>query len=233
MTTTATHDLDMLMACKIVTENFAVNLPELKNANETWTEETVVSLMNRVERAFNYFLGMEANRESALARNKLNHIQAQALRAVVFLKTRIEVIYALDLVRKNQVLDRLGFKAYLKAIYEKDTGMLLELLGNINKNLTEDIRKDLIRNEADRFFIERLSQYAVKLQKANLSRTSLLSARKAITEQAGEIYNELLLEVLDICSEATAYYRDKPAKAKLFDFSFIIKNPLIASVSAQ
>ncbi|MFO7657070.1 MAG: hypothetical protein R6W78_08385 [Bacteroidales bacterium] len=233
MTTTATHDLDMLMTCKIVSENFAANLPELKNANAAWTDETVNTLMNRVERAFNYFLGMEANRETAQAQNKLNHIQAQALRAVVFLKTRIEVIYALDLDRKIKVLDQLGFNAYLKSIHEKNAEMLLELLGSITQNLSKDIRKELIRNEADKNFLERLSNYAVRLQKANLSRTSLLATRKAITEQAGEVYNELLLQVLDICSEATDYYRDKPDKAKLFDFSYIIKNPLIASVSAQ
>ena len=115
------NDLEMLLTCKTIANNFAANIQELKKVNSKWTDEFLASVLNRVDRAFNYYLGLEANREIEQARNKLNNIQAQALRAVAFLKTRIEVIYALDEKRKNQVLDKLGFKTYLQAIQEKDT----------------------------------------------------------------------------------------------------------------
>ena len=160
------NDLEMLLTCKTIADNFAANIQELRQVNKKWTDEYLVSILNRVDRAFNYYLGLEANREIEQARNKLNNIQAQALRAVAFLKTRIEVIYALDEKRKNEILDKLGFQAYLQAIQEKDTGVLLELLSKIKDNLSEDIKENLIKNQGDQNFIDRIYLFANKLNKA-------------------------------------------------------------------
>lgn len=231
MITHKSTDLELLLACKIVAENFAAHYQELGIINPSYTKDSVNHLFNRVDRAFNYYLGLETSRETEHSRNKLNHIQAQALRAVAFLKTRIEVIYALDSKRKNKVLNKLGFKDYLKAIQEKDTEMLLKLLGNIKKNLTTEIKGELIKNESDRNFIDRISQFAIKLQKANQSQTSLMATKKAIADQATEVYNELLLDILEICKDATELYKDKPEKARLFDYSVIVRKTLISEIS--
>lgn len=218
----------MLLICKTITENFAANISELSQVNPKWTDQYLVSILNRVDRAFNYYLGLEANREIEQARNKLNSIQAQALRSVAFLKTRIEVVYARNEKRKNQVLDMLGFKNYLTAIQEKDTEVLLELLSNIKENLTDDIKKELIRNKGDEAFIERISQFAARLKKANLSQNSLMSTKKAIAEDASEIFNDLLLEILEISEAVSAFFTSQPEKAKLFDYEFIARNNFVA-----
>jgi len=231
MMTYQANDLEMLLTCKTIADNFAANIRELRKANKKWTDEFLVSVLNRVERAFSYYLGLEANREIEQARNKLNNIQAQALRAVAFLKTRIEVIYALDEKRKNQVLDKLGFQAYLQAIHEKDTGVLLELLSNIKENLSEDIKNDLIKSQGDQNFIERIYLFANKLKKANRSQNSLMATKKAIAEDAREIFNNLLLDILDISEKATEFYQRNPEKVKLFDYSFITQNRFVSSDS--
>ena len=233
MATQFSQDLEMLMTCKIIAENFYVKQPELSNYNPFWTMDFVNTLKRRIERAFNYYLGLETNRQTAQAQNKLNHIQAQALRAVAFLKTRIEVIYALDPKRKEEVLEKLGFKLYLAAIQDRDTLKLLDLLSNIRDNLTGNIKDDLVRNESDNTFIERISQYATKLQRANQSQTSLLATRKAIAEEAKEIYNELLLEVLEICKGASEFYKNQPDKVKLFDYSRIVQQHFMSTEKMQ
>ncbi len=233
MNTQFSHDLELLMTCKIIVENLNTNQPELVRLNPEWTKDFAINLSNRVERAFNFYLGHETNRETEQVRNKFNHIQAQALRAVAFLKTRIEVSYVLDSKRKNQVLDTLGFKLYLKAIHEKDSDKLLELLSHIKENLTDEIKKDLIKNESDRNFIDRITVFATKLQKVRQSQTSLLATKKAIAEQAKEIYNELLLDVLDICSEVTGFYKDKPEKANLFNYSMIAQKHFLTAERLQ
>lgn len=230
MMTYQANDLEMLLTCKTIANNFAANIQELKIVNKNWTDEFLASVLNRVDRAFNYYLGLEANREIEQARNKLNNIQAQALRAVAFLKTRIEVMYALDEKRKNQVLDKLGFKTYLQAIQEKDTGVLLDLLSKIKINLTEDIKKELIQSQGDQNFIERIYLFANKLNKANHSQNSLMATKKAIAEDAREIFNNLLLDILDISQEATEFYQNNPEKVKLFDYSFIAQNKFVSSM---
>jgi hypothetical protein len=224
------NDLEMLLTCKTIADNFASNIQELKKANSKWNDEFLALVLSRVDRAFNYYLGLEANREVEQARNKLNNIQAQALRAVAFLKTRIEVVYALDEKRKNQVLDKLGFQAYLKAIQEKDTGVLLELLSRIKENLSEDIKKDLIKSQGDQNFIERIYLFANKLNKANRSQNSLLATKKAIAEDAREVFNNLLLDILDISQKATEFYQNNPEKANLFDYSYIAQNKFVSSL---
>ncbi|MBN2215444.1 MAG: hypothetical protein JW723_14485 [Bacteroidales bacterium] len=231
MMTYQAKDLEMLLTCKTIADNFAANIQELRKADKNWTDEYLVSMLNRVDRAFNYYLGLEANREIEQVRNKLNNIQTQALRAVAFLKTRIEVIYALDEKRKNQVLDKLGFHKYLQAIQEKDTDVLLELLSKIKDNLSEDIKNDLIKSQGDKNFIERIYQFANKLNKANRSQNSLMATKKAIAEDAREVYNNLLLDILDISEKATEFYQDSPEKIKLFDYSFIAQNKFVSSDS--
>jgi hypothetical protein len=230
MMTYQANDLEMLLTCKTIADNFASNIQELKKANSKWNDEFLALVLSRVDRAFNYYLGLEANREVEQARNKLNNIQAQALRAVAFLKTRIEVVYALDEKRKNQVLDKLGFQAYLKAIQEKDTGVLLELLSRIKENLSEDIKKDLIKSQGDQNFIERIYLFANKLNKANRSQNSLLATKKAIAEDAREVFNNLLLDILDISQKATEFYQNNPEKANLFDYSYIAQNKFVSSL---
>jgi hypothetical protein len=230
MMTYQANDLEMLLTCKTIADNFASNIQELKKANSKWNDEFLALVLSRVDRAFNYYLGLEANREVEQARNKLNNIQAQALRAVAFLKTRIEVVYALDEKRKNQVLDKLGFQAYLKAIQEKDTGVLLELLSRIKENLSEDIKKDLIKSQGDQNFIERIYLFANKLNKANRSQSSLLATKKAIAEDAREVFNNLLLDILDISQKATEFYQNNPEKANLFDYSYIAQNKFVSSL---
>jgi hypothetical protein len=230
MMTYQANDLEMLLTCKTIADNFASNIQELKKANSKWNDEFLALVLSRVDRAFNYYLGLEANSEVEQARNKLNNIQAQALRAVAFLKTRIEVVYALDEKRKNQVLDKLGFQAYLKAIQEKDTGVLLELLSRIKENLSEDIKKDLIKSQGDQNFIERIYLFANKLNKANRSQSSLLATKKAIAEDAREVFNNLLLDILDISQKATEFYQNNPEKANLFDYSYIAQNKFVSSL---
>ncbi len=230
MMTYQANDLEMLLTCKTIANNFAANFEELRRVNVNWTSEYLSSIKSRVDRAFNYYLGLEANREIEQARNKLNNIQAQALRAVAFLKTRIEVVYALDEKRKNHVLEKLGFQAYLQAIQEKDTSVLLELLSKIQINLTEEIRKDLIQSQGDLNFIERIYHFANKLSKANHSQNSLMATKKAIAEEAREIFNDLLLDILDISQKATEYYQNNPEKVKLFDYSFIAQNKFVSSI---
>lgn len=225
------NDLEMLLTCKTIADNFTANIQELRQVNTKWTDEYLVSILNRVDRAFNYYLGLEANREMEQARNKLNNIQAQALRAVAFLKTRIEVVYALDEKRKNEILDKLGFQAYLQAIQEKDASVLLELLSKIKDNLSEDIKKDLIKSQGDQNFIERIYLFANKLNKANHSQNSLMATKKAIAEDAREIFNNLLLDILEISEQATEYYQNNPEKVKLFDYSFIVQHRFVSSDS--
>ena len=53
-------DLKMLLICKTITENFAANISELSQVNPKWTDQYLVSILNRVDRAFNYYLGLNA-----------------------------------------------------------------------------------------------------------------------------------------------------------------------------
>lgn len=220
-------DLKMLLICKTITENFAANISELSQVNPKWTDSYLVSISGRVDKAFDYYLGLETNREIEQVRNKLNSIQAQALRSVAFLKTRIEVVYVRDEKRKNQVLNTLGFKTYLTAIQEKDSEVLLELLGNIKENFTDEIKRELFRNQGDEAFVDRISEFAARLKKANLSQNSLMATKKAIAEDASEIFNNLLLEILEISEAVSAVYTNQPEKAKLFDYSFIARNNFV------
>ncbi len=213
------NDFRMLLTCKTIAEDLALHIKELQQVNPVWTEGFSNELLNRVDSAFDYYLGLESNRRIEDVRNKLNHIQAQALRAIAFLKTRIDIAYAFNERKKNEVLNKLGFRQYLQAVQDKDTTALLDILSRIHENLSDSIRKDLIKNPSDEAFLMRITQFATRLRKANLSQQSLMATKKAIAENALKTYRELVYTLLEISQMATSYYKKDPQKASMFDYS--------------
>ena len=76
-----------------------------------------------------------------------------------------------------------------------------------------------------------MEQFAVKLKRVNESQRSLMATKKAIAEDAKNVFNNLLLNILDISKCALEYYENDPEKAKLFDYTYIIQNQVVSSVN--
>ncbi|NJK86537.1 MAG: hypothetical protein HC906_11780 [Bacteroidales bacterium] len=76
----------MLMTCRNIVDILSLNEKDVQKVNAEWNGIYIDTLKKELERAFNYYLGYEANKNIALSRNKFNTIQAQALRAIAFLK---------------------------------------------------------------------------------------------------------------------------------------------------
>lgn len=226
-------DLDMLLTCRKIAENISSNITDLQKANEKWNEDFAASLVREIDTAFNFYLGFESNKKIAHTRNRLNHIQAQALRAIAFFKTSIDINYALNEKRKNEILDLLGFKYYLVAVQEKDSNALLDLLSNVEKNLSDDLKNELIKNPGDKTFLERIVLFASKIKQANQSQKSLLSTKKAIEEDAKNIFNQVFQKILGLSKEITELYKDNPDKARLFDYTVVLASHFPDSVRSN
>ncbi len=233
MNSNQNEDFNMLIACNTIAENFASNINELRKINHAWTDKFVNKLLMQVEEAFAYYLDLEANRKIQDMQNKLNSIQIQALRAICFLKTRIDITYANDEARKNYVLDQLGFKLYLQAVEQKDAEALIELLSKIRKNLSDDITKELIKNHSDQTFIERISLFAAKLKKINRSHNALVATKKLTTKGAVGIFSDLYLDILTISKQIKDFYKNQPEKAKMFDYNYIVKHRVSSAVKTN
>ncbi|NJK86536.1 MAG: hypothetical protein HC906_11775 [Bacteroidales bacterium] len=121
-------------------------------------------------------------------------------------------------------MQQLGFKDYLKAVHERDTDALLELLGNIEKNMSDEIKNELIRNTGDSAFIDRIILFASKIKKANLSQRSLMATKKAIEQDARKIFEQLLYKVYRLCQDTYDYYLEHNAeKAKMFNHAYTLE----------
>jgi hypothetical protein len=226
-------NLDMLMTCRTIAENFSLHIVDLQQVKKEWNEDFANSLIYEIETAFHYYIGVEANNKIAQVKSRFNHIQAQAIRAIAFLKTRIDIAFALNEDRKKEILNALGFDLYAKALHEKNSEALLDLLSNIEKNLTPTIKNELVKNSADQAFLDRISGYAEKIKKVNQSQNSLLATKKAIAEDALLFFNELLLKILDISQTIASYYKDNPEKAKMFDYTSVMSHHFPDSVQSN
>jgi hypothetical protein len=212
-------DLEMLMAAQDIAENLRLNISALSSAYPEFNMQFIKSLSERIDKGFEYFLGLGTSRELQRIKNSLNSVQAQSLRAIAFLKTLIELRTGNDLNRKKQILDLLGSRKYLKAIQNNDTLALLGLLSNIRDNMNDSLKDELIKNKSDEVFLERISEYAQKLNKANRSKESLNATRKAIEEEAQLFFNDIYTSVITVCKKGARFYHDNPEKRSLFTFS--------------
>ena len=215
-------DLDMLMASQVITESFQSNLSALSTVHPGFTRQYAHSLSERINKGFEYFLGLGTSRELQRIKNTLNSVQAQSLRAIAFLKTLIELRTGNDITRKEQILETLGFRKYLKAVQNNDTMALLGLLSSIRDKMNVSLKDELIKNKSDAAFIERISEYAKKLNKINRSKESLNATRKAIEEEAQQTFNAIYSDIINICKIAARFYSNDPEKHELFVFSKVV-----------
>ena len=225
-------DLDMLMTSQVIAESFQSNLSALSTVYPEFTRQYANSLSEKINKGFEYFLGLGTTKELQRIKNTLNSVQTQSLRAIAFLKTLIEIRTGNDAKRKKQILETLGFRKYLKAVRNNDTMALLGLLSSIHDKMDDSLKEELIKNKSDAAFIERISEYAKKLNRINRSKESLNATRKAIEEEAQQIFNTIYSDIINICKIAARFFKDDQQKHELFVFSKVanhIKSPVPVS----
>lgn len=217
-------DVDMLMACKVVAENFKANIAELAAVRSDWTEAYAWDLSGRVTQTIETHLGIDAKKELRNATSDLSGIQLAARRDLSFFKTQIDEDFKAQPLRCDEILNTLGFSKFLKDVQKGNQEALVQQLYAFKKNMSDSLRNQIVEKGTSAALIDRIVGYALTFNEANTSQEGLKQTTKTISQEVIDSFNTIFAEIIGICKKASVYYQYDVVKKEQFTFSKVVAN---------
>jgi len=217
-------DVDMTMASKTIVERFKEHLSELSNVRTNWTPDYADTLSTKIDQAMDEYLGIDPKLALREATEKVISIQMPAKRDLSFFKSQIEVDFAKDSKKKNEILKQLGFTKLLKKVQKNDQEALIQLLFMFKRHMNDKMKNDITEKGTDPNLIDNIISYANQLKMANTKQEVLKETSRGLTDEAITALCEIYEEVIGICKIASSYYMYEPLKKEQFSFSKTVSN---------
>lgn len=212
-------DVDMLMASKTIAESFKNNIGELSATRTTWTAQYAKELVGRIDAAISGSLGIDAKKELRGATAALTSVEIPAKRDVSYFKLQVAEDFKNDPIRKDEILNNLGFTAYMRKGNNPGQSALIQLLYDFKANMTEGLRQEITGKGMNPSLIDNILGYADNYSQANTLQETLKGSTKNITKDVINTFNAIYGEIITICKIATSYYRYEPVKKEQFSFN--------------
>jgi hypothetical protein len=215
-------DVDMLMASKTIAESFRAYIAELSATRSTWTEQYANDLVNRIDAAISGSLGIDSKKDLRGATNALISIGMPAKRDVSYFKVQVAEDFKKDPVRRDEILNTLGFTAYLKKGNNPTQSDLVQLLYDFKTNMTDALRQEITGKGLNPSIIDNILGYSDSYREANVLQETLKGSTKNITGDVVDTFNAIYSEIIGICKIASTYYRFEPIKKAQFSFNMTL-----------
>lgn len=216
-------DVDMLLACQTVAENFKAHQSEIVALRSAWADPFIADYQTRLNNAIQTYLGLDPRKDLKVATQTVVQLQEGAIKELSFLKVQLEADFTADKARLQTLLNALGFQSYWKAVQRKDQQSLIQLLYQYRNGLTDGIKKELLAKGIQKELVNRISGYADSLRNANVSQETLKGSSKEITEAGTVAFNVLYEQAIAICKICARLFADNPQVKDKFVFSGLVK----------
>lgn len=212
-------DVDFLVTASTIIENAIANKKFLQSKRATWADPYFDNLKLRIENATQAHLGVDSAKDLRQATQSLTAIQKQALAALSECKVQIAEDFKKVKIRRDEILNQLGFKTYHAKSQKEDQESLINLLYQFKTNMTAALKTEIVTQGTAAETIDEIIGYADVLKNANIDQETFKGLRKDVTASAVIEFNEIYNEVISIGKIAARFFKDKPAKKDLFSFS--------------
>ena len=223
-------DVDMLLACKTISESLKANIAELSLARTTWNIDYVGGLSTKIDNAMDQYLGMDKKKELREATARLSAIQAPALRDLSFLKTQLEVDFG---SKATELLKQLGFTKNIAKVKQGNQEALIELLHTFKSNMNEGVKANITEKGTNPVLIDRIIGYANQMVEANVSQETMKETTKALSAEAVNALNDIYTETIGICKIAANFFQYEPIKKEQFTFSKVVSQMGVSKKASQ
>jgi hypothetical protein len=216
-------DVDFLVTSSTIVENAIGNKKFLQAKRATWADPYFDNIKARIENATQAHLGVDSAKDLRQATQSLTAIQKVALSALSECKVQIVEDFKKVKIRRDEILNQLGYKAYHGKARKEDQEALINLLYQFKTNMTAALMAEIVEHGTAAETINEIIGYADGLINANISQETFKGLRKDITAAAVTEFNEIYNEVISIGKIAARFFKDKPAKKDLFNFSKVAR----------
>lgn len=214
--------VDMLLAVLVILKSLRDNIEELSAFRKEWTLAFVDDLILRTKEAMRKYLGVDYRSDLREATGRVQEIVATARRDLNLLKVQIKADF--NDQEADNILTKLGYSRYYKAVQQNDQESLMNLLYGIQSAMDDGVRDLLISRGSNEELIDRLPGYASALEQANLDQEGLKGMWHVPSKEARMEFQSIYEEAIRICKLAYAYYSGNPLKQPLFSFSRVVRN---------
>lgn len=216
-------DVDFLVTASTLVENAIGNKKFLQSKRPAWADPYFDNVKIRIETATQTHLGVDSAKDLRQATQSLTAIQKQALSALSECKVQITEDFKKVKIRRDEILNQLGFKAYHTKAQDKDQEALINLLYQFKTNMSASVKAEIVEKGTAAETIDEIIGYADVLKNANIGQEIFKGLRKDVTATAVIEFNEIYNEVISIGKIAARFFKDKPAKKDLFSFSKVAR----------
>lgn len=216
-------DVEMLTVARTIVETAQAHLTELVVNRPTWANPYFPNIKARIDNAFTNFLGIDPKRDQRTATAAVIAIFTPAKKDLALFKTEIEADFKNNKPRRDELLNLLGFKSYLKQVQKGDQEALINLLYQFKTNMTTAIQTEIVNAGTSATFITTIKGYADTLKNANITQETFKSSTKDVSAAGVKEFNEIYDQIIGVAKISAKRYVDNPTLKVQFSFSKLVK----------
>ena len=216
-------DAEMLIAISVIVESAIANKPFLITKRPLWADPFLPNLKTKIDTAVQTHLGVDSAKSLRQSTQVVLSIQKTALSDLADFKVGVQVDYANDKPKLDEILNTLGFKNFHTAAKNGDQEALISLLYQFKTNMTTTLQTDVIAKGTNPTLITAIQAYAGTLKTANITQENFKGTRKTITSTAIKEFNSCYTAVIGICKISVKYFKDKPDIKEQFSYAKVLK----------
>lgn len=216
-------NVDMLVTASTIIENAIHHKKFLQQKRSTWADPFFDDIKTRIETATQTYLGVDSAKELRSATQAIYSIQKAALDRLSELKVQIIEDFKKDKVRRDELLNQLGFKTHHANAQNDDQEALIDLLFQFKTNMTASLKTEITAKGTAEETIDEIISFADSLINANVNQETFKGQRKTITADTIKEFNEIHAQIISIGKIAARFYKDNPAVKEQFSFRKVSK----------
>lgn len=207
-------DVVMLTSLSTIVENAIKNKAALVAKRATWADPFLPNLKTRIDTVIQANLGVDSAKELRQATQALVAIQKTAIDKLGLFKVQIEQDFKKTPVRRDEILNLLGFASHYQNAYKnKSQDALIDLLYQFKKNMDAALKTEITAKGTDAASITEIIGFADTLKNSNVSQETFKSNRPTLSEQAIKTFNDLYDDVIAVGKiSSRLFLQDKPLK---------------------
>ena len=207
-------DVVMLTSVSTIIENAIKNKVALIAKRATWADPFFPNLKTRIDTVIQANLGVDSAKDLRQATQTLVAVQKTAIDKLGLFKVQIEQDFKKTPIRRDEILNVLGFTSYYQDAYKnKSQDALIDLLYQFKQNMTAALKTEITTKGTDAASIVEIVGFADTLKNSNVSQETFKSNRPALSEQAINTFNDLYDDVIAVGKISSRFFlHDKPLK---------------------
>lgn len=210
----------MVTAISTVVENAIKNKAAIVAKRATWADPFFPNLKTRIDTVVQTYLGVDSAKDLRNATQALIATQNTALDKLSFFQVQIKQDFKKTPVRRDEILNLLGFNSYYKQAYKNDSqDALINLLYQFKKNMDATLKTEITGKGTDAASITEIIGFADTLKNSNVSQETFKSNRTVLTEQATNVFNDLYDDVIAVGRISAGVFKKDNAIKETFSYT--------------